>query len=139
MRVPNWFREKLGRIDRRLRVRWSAVEHRFLIEEKIPYDATERHNLSHAHEDHVRRKDGYAFVLGTMQLDWHIFACLLNMDVVRFGGAQKYVDWLEEEEAKEELVRQQVVSLELDQKSHQAFDDMLWMTQNPTKRSEVTH
>ncbi len=131
--VPKWFEQKLKGLDSRLRVRWSQGEGVFFIEEKLP---TRKHLSPEGaknHEDRKRRSEGYSLVLGVYKCDWRAFAHLYFMDVSRFRDAGKYCDWLEEQEAHENAEKQRASDSKLDDTSHEAFDRLLWQTQNPGK------
>lgn len=135
--VKEGFRAKLKQLDPRLRVRWSESSKAFVIEEKLPIAKRMSPEGAKNKDELTRRLDGYALVLVVHSLDWRVFAHLYHMDVRRFGGAQKYCDWLEEMEDQERRVRERSESSRIDDVSHEAFDKMLWQTQNP--ESKLSH
>jgi hypothetical protein len=127
------FEAKLKRMDKRLRVRYSHITGKFYIEEKLPRDAVRDPALARTRDEFIRRVEGYDLVLSARRLDWRIFSALYNADMQRFGGAEKYADWIEAEERREEEVIEQQQTSRLDDISHEAFNKALWLTQNPGK------
>lgn len=136
MKAPGWFTKKLKALDSRLRVRWSNIEHVWFIEEKLPFDKRLSPLGAKHPEPRKRRSEGYALVIGLRKLDWRAFAHLYHMDVKRYGSADKYCDWLEEEEAKMEQQQNREDASLIDDVGHEAFDRVLWSTQNKGRKVE---
>jgi len=131
--ITSSFKRQLFSLSPRLRARWSSLSGKFYIEERISINRLKNPEKAKTRDEFIRRRDGYDLVLTVDKLNWRVFASLYYMDIGRFGGALKYADWLEAEEAKLDELHEKSGNSSLDSVSDNAFDKALWLTQNPER------